>query len=81
MIILTLIKQLLRGIDVPPGLVGMARGALESAVMAGFEELIVLSPQVSWGSWAILVPIGILVIRTGEGIADHIDPAKRRQPN
>lgn len=71
---------LLRGVDIPPVVVGFARGVLEAAVMAGLIEIGVIIGQIDWGDKTALVPVAWWVLRTGEGFADHIDPQKKRQP-
>jgi len=70
---------LLRGLDFAPLAVSLARGVLEAAVMAGLIETLVLFQLTQWGDawWAVGVIYGI---RQAEGLADHIDPAKRRVP-
>jgi len=70
---------LLRGLDFAPLAVSLARGVLEAAVMAGLIETLVLFQQTEWADawWAVVVIYGIRQI---EGIADHIDPEKRRAP-
>lgn len=69
----------LRGIDIPPLLVGLARGIIEAAVMAALVETLVLFQATDWGDawWAILVVYGL---RQLESYADHIDPEKTRKP-
>ena len=70
----------LRGIGIPAWLVGLARGALEAAVLA------VLLVGIQWlevadlGDYAALAPLAILGLRTAEGFADNIDPEKSRRP-
>lgn len=73
------IFNLLRGIDIPPAAVGLARGAVEAAVMAGIVEVLVLFGETEWGD-AIWAPLVIYAMRQLESIADHIDPAKKRAP-
>jgi len=75
----TKLLALLRGLDFAPLAVSLARGVLEAAVMAGLVEGLVLFGQTEWGDswWAVAVIYGI---RQLEGLADHIDPAKRRVP-
>jgi hypothetical protein len=73
------ILALLRGLDIPPAFVALARGALEAGLMAGAVELLVLFQQTSWNAtwWA---PVVWIIIRQAEGIIDHIDPEKNRGP-
>jgi hypothetical protein len=74
-----IILAVLRGTALPPALVGLARGLVEAAVMAGLVELAVLFQQTEWANawWA---PILWLAVRQLEGGADHIDPSKPRAP-
>ena len=73
------IWAVLRGIDIPPLVVGLARGVLEAAVMGGLVELLVLFGQTEWADswWAVAVIYGV---RQAESWADHIDPEKTRKP-
>lgn len=68
-----------RGIDVPPALVGAARGVIEAAAFGAvgyaFIELSDVSNTYHWLWWAPMAPF---VRRTLEGILDGIDPAKHR---
>lgn len=71
--------NILRGIDVPAWLTGLARSIVEAAVFAG---LIVLTDWLASGdvpdelkTWAPLIIVGI---RTIEGLADQIDESKKR---
>jgi len=72
--------KFLRGIDIPPIVVVFARGIVEAAVMAALIEIGVVIGQIDWGDKTILVPVAWWLLRTGEGVADHIDPAKTRKP-
>lgn len=73
------IIAILRGIDIPPVIVGLARGIVEAAVMAGLVEGLVLFGQTEWADswWAVGVIYGV---RQAEGYADHIDSQKQRKP-
>lgn len=76
---LSLIGNLLRGIVGSPWVVGLARGIAEAAVLAGLAVL--AGALVSEDVPAALLPLGpalLAGIRTLEGIADNIDPAKKR---
>ena len=68
-----------RGIDIPPVVVGFARGIVEAGVMAGLIEALVLFGQSEWADawWAIVV---VYAIRQLESVADHIDKEKTRKP-
>jgi hypothetical protein len=70
---------LIRGLNVPPAIVGLARGAVEAAVMAGLVEVLVLFQATDWADawWAVVVVYGI---RQAESVADAIDPEKKRAP-
>ena len=66
---------MLRGINFPPGVVGFARGAVETAVVAAIGALVLYISDSEFSSemWAVGL---IWVLRTVEGIADNIDPEK-----
>lgn len=74
-------KKLLRGLDVPPVVVGFARGLAEAVSLAALGAVIVFvaDGENVPDKIEFLIPAIILVVRTLEGIADHIDPAKKRQ--
>lgn len=66
---------------VRPALVALARAALEAAVLAVVGVLIVALGDVSTGDLAPWAPIGVLVLRQLEGLADeYIDPTRQRGP-
>jgi len=71
--------DVLRGLHMPAWLVGIARGIVEAAVFAGLyagADAIAagaLPDEAAW-SGAVL----LWGIRSLEGVADAIDPAKRR---
>lgn len=71
---------LLRGLDHSPRVVGTARAAAEAA---GFEILYSAGDFLAAGGFpdqvGQFVPVAILLIRTLEGVLDHLDPAKSRQ--
>ena len=69
--------DLLRGLRIPAWIVGIARGVLEAAILAGLAELALVLPGVLPQESVWLV-IGVALIRAGEGWADNIDPAKKR---
>lgn len=61
-----------------PMVVGIVRGVVEAAVLAGIGALIVALGDVD-GVVAIYAPIGIALLRSLEGLVDHkIDPSKQR---
>jgi hypothetical protein len=72
-------RRVLRGIDVPPVAVGVARGALEAAVFAALGVVAVAITDLDLGSYAWLAPLLVFGLRVLEGWADHIDPEKRSQ--
>ena len=49
--------RFLRGINIPPLVVGLVRGIVEAAVMAGLVEALVLFQQTEWAEswWAVVV--------------------------
>lgn len=67
--------NLLRGINIPPGIVGFVRGALETAAVAAIGAVILYISDSKFSSemWAVLIIWGL---RTLEGLADNIDPKK-----
>jgi hypothetical protein len=72
------ITNALRGLGVPAPLVGLARGVVIAAVVAGIQELLVglttINIPVEY-RWA--APLAALAIRELEAIRDHLDRAKR----
>lgn len=69
--------DLLRGLEAPAWIVGLARGAAEAAAFAALYFLAdgllpVLPGELQWAG-----PIALLLVRPVEGVLDHIDPAKR----
>lgn len=69
------LTSLLSGNGVPPALVGFARGAAETAVIAavGAVILYVSNSEFSNEMFGVLLLWGL---RTLEGVADGIDPNK-----
>lgn len=64
---------------VPPWLVALVRGLLEAAVLAVIGAAIVALGEVTAGDLAPWAPVGILALRSLEGIADQrIDPTRQR---
>ncbi len=67
-----LLPRILSGVNVPPAIVGLARGVLFAAAAAGLEALANgltganLPPQ-----YGIYLPVALLLIRTVEGILDQ----------
>lgn len=76
------VLTVLRGIDVPPVVVGFARGLAEAVVLAalGAAAVYLTDGDNVPDNIEFVLPGAFLVIRTLEGIADHIDPAKQRVP-
>lgn len=72
--------SILRGIDLPPFVVGLARGMAEAAVIGGLMEATILLTSADLGNMQIFLPPLLIGIRVAEGAADHIDPAKKRTP-
>lgn len=74
--------SLLRGIDIPPVAVGFARGAAEVAVMAAIIALgTYVSTEIDLNNTVLGAGVFWWSVRTAEGLADHIDPAKKRAPS
>ena len=73
--------NLLRGLTAPAWLVGLARGMAEAAIMAALVVATTWLATGQVGGLAPYAPLLLVVLRTAEGWADHIDPAKRRDPN
>ena len=78
---------LLRGIGIPPTIVGFARGALEAAALGAVGALIVTWQNTDFhllglnDTTSLMVGSGgVWVWRIIEGFADHIDPDKKRVP-
>ena len=65
----------LRGLNVPPVIVGLVRGAVEAAVLGGLGALIIYVTSADLGSWVWVAPVIVQGIRFLEGLADQIDPA------
>ncbi len=67
--------DIIRGLNVPAWLVGFIRGALETAVVValGAVVLYIADSEFSSEMWAVMLIWGL---RTLEGFADQIDPAK-----
>ena len=67
----------LRGLGVPAPLVGLARGVVLAALVAGVQELLVgvtaidIPVEYRWAA-----PLAALVVRELEAIRDHLDRAK-----
>jgi len=70
------IFRYLRGVDIPPRYVAMARGLVEAMVMGGLVAATI------WVNENIVVglPVALFIIRWLEGEADNIDKAKTRKP-
>ena len=67
--------SILRGIGIPPEVVAAARGVVEAAALAGLAYVALVLPEfLEAGS--LWLAVGYAVIRTLEGYADKIDPAK-----
>lgn len=76
-----MINTLLRGLgDARPWLVGLARGILEAAVMAGLAGLYLTLTSSPPQALVPFLPVVLFGLRLLEGIADSIDPAKQRAP-
>lgn len=67
--------RLLRGIGIPPEYVAAARGVLEAAVLAGLAYITLVLPEFIEAE-SLWLGVGYAIIRTLEGYADKIDPAK-----
>lgn len=80
MIALRLIRDMVRGLGIPPVVVGIARGAVEAGIMAALIAVAEAAGGANWGDRAYLLPAVLVAVRTAEGWADHIDPARKRAP-
>ena len=66
---------------VSPWLVALLRGLVEAAVLAVLGVLIVALGDVHAGTLAPYAPLGVVLLRQLEGVADQkIDPTKQRLP-
>lgn len=64
---------------VSPLTVSIVRGVAEAVVLALIAALVVALGDVSAGSLAPYAPIGLLVLRTLEGVVDNkLDPGVKR---
>ena len=74
------VLKVLRGLVLNPLLVATFRGMLEAAAMAA---IVVLGDQMASGNvpdeFKMWIPLGTLGLRVVEGLADKIDPAKKRR--
>ena len=71
--------KLLRGIDAPGWLVGIALGAREAARFSGVLYALDAMNAADAPDWTrIAGPLAALFWRSIEGTVDHIDPAKKR---
>lgn len=76
---MNILKNLVFGIDIPPFIVGIVRGAIETAVMAGLGFVAVEASTLDWGQYAAFTPGILWGIRSLEGLADNfIDPTQNR---
>ncbi len=80
MVVLKLVRDAVRGLGIPPVVVGVARGAVEAGVMAALIAIAEAAGGADWGDRAYLLPLVLVAVRTAEGWADHIDPARKRAP-
>ena len=73
--------NLLRGLDFPPALVGLLRGAIEAGAIAAIGAIIiVLSDADLPEEWKFAIPLAVQGLRFLEGLADQVDPSKQRRP-
>lgn len=64
---------------VPPWVVAFGRGVAEAAVLAAIGAATSALGDVSAGALAPWAPLGLLVLRQLEGVADQrIDPSRQR---
>jgi hypothetical protein len=80
------IIELLRGLDLPPWVASVIRGAIEATVLGGLAALAIFLTEIQIDGVpdymaAIAIGLGLKVIRVAEGAADSIDPAKKRRPD
>jgi hypothetical protein len=70
--------DLIRGLHLPPAVVGLARGFVEAVLMGA------LGGATLWLGEAedliVVAPLGYFVIRWLESLVDQIDPEKVRSP-
>lgn len=65
--------------SLPPAAVALLRGAAEAAVLAVLGVAIVALGDVHTGQLAPFAPVGLLMLRQLEGLADQrIDPTRQR---
>lgn len=77
-----MLSKYLRGLQgAAPWAVGVARGILEAAVMAGLVAAALTLTSSPPAAIVPFVPILLFLIRYLEGVADNIDPAKQRTPD
>lgn len=70
-----------RGLTKSAWLVGLVRGVVEAAAMAGLLYLTAaLASSDVPAALVPFVPVLLAGIRFLEGVVDHIDPAKQRAP-
>lgn len=71
--------DLVRGLQTPAWLVGLARSIVEAVLFAAIAAVILWlagdSVPEGLAQWA---PVIIVGLRTLEGVIDHIDPSKNR---
>lgn len=72
-------RDLLKGWNFPPIIVGLVRGALGAGVLAAVGYAAVQLEALEWGEYAALAPVVLFVLRTIEAQADQlIDPQQNR---
>lgn len=70
--------DVLRGLNSPAILVAFARALLEIAIIGAIGAVLMALNTVDWGDYAIASPFIFAGLRWLEGVADHIDPEKKR---
>lgn len=63
---------------VPPTVVAFLRGALEAAALAVIGVAITALGDVTTGQLAPWAPVALLALRQLEGVADQLDPTRKR---
>lgn len=72
-------RDLLKGWNFSPIVVGIVRGAIEAGVLATLGVLSVELSTLDWGQYAAFSPVVLLGLRTIEAQADQIiDPKQNR---
>lgn len=76
--------DILRGLNLPPFLVSLARGLIEAAIIGALGAAVIFLGEIDIsqlpdGIGPVGLGIAVWVLRALEGLADQIDPAKVRK--